>query len=380
MFLAAVAEHLGGMVLLGRLRRERGPGHYRLPETIEFVPLVHYVSLARPRAVAPAFARSLGRFWRALDDVEGAWVLGPHLLGLAFVLLAALRRRRVVLGVRQDLPRYVRMRHPGRPGLQAAALVLEGAWRLLARRFPVVTVGPDLARRYTASREGLSVSVSLVREEDLTSEHSVDGRSYDGELRVLSVGRLEAEKAPLLLPEVLAILRARDPRWRLVVCGEGPLRDALVDRIVALSLEEHVELRGYVPIDRGLLDLYRRSHFVLHISLTEGLPQVLTEAFATRTPVVATAVGGVADFAQRCALLVPPADPHAAAAALERLAADPALRERLIDAAAKQVAGKTIEAESAAVAAFLRTQRRPRRWTWPRRGSGRGRTRGDSLA
>ncbi len=52
-------------------------------------------------------------------------------------------------------------------------------------------------------------------------------------------------------------------------------------------------LLGYVPIDDGLLDRYRQADVFLHVSWTEGFPQVLLEAFASRTPAVATEVGGV---------------------------------------------------------------------------------------
>ena len=115
-------------------------------------------------------------------------------------------------------------------------------------------------------------------------------------------------------------LRSDDPRWRLVVCGEGPLAEALQSRLRELGLEEHAEIRGYVPIDGGLLDLYRSSHAFLHVSLTEGVPQVLIEAFASGVPVVATAVGGVAEAAGDAALLIPPRDASAAAQALAQIA------------------------------------------------------------
>ena len=65
---------------------------------------------------------------------------------------------------------------------------------------------------------------------------------------------------------------------------------------------------GYVPIDGGLLDLYRSSHAFLHVSWTEGLPQTLFEAFASGLPVVATAVGGVPAAVGDAALLVEPGD------------------------------------------------------------------------
>src|SRR5207248_2132734 len=82
------------------------------------------------------------------------------------------------------------------------------------------------------------------------------------------------------LADVLARLRVADPRWRLVVCGEGPLEGALRARLDALGVAEAADLRGYLPLDQGLRDAYRNAHAFLHVSLTEGLPQVLFEAFA----------------------------------------------------------------------------------------------------
>jgi glycosyltransferase involved in cell wall biosynthesis len=203
----------------------------------------------------------------------------------------------------------------------------------------------------------LELSVSLIAESDLASPDAVASRSYDGELRALSVGRLEQEKNPLLLADVLAALP--EP-WRLVVCGEGPLAGALENRLRQLEVAKRAELRGYVPIDGGLLDVYRSSHAFLHVSWTEGLPQVLFEAFAGRLPVVATDVGGVASAVGDAALLIPPGDAHAAAAALERLAANAELRARLIEAGFELVRRRTLEAECDRVAAFLAGDDSPR--------------------
>ena len=101
------------------------------------------------------------------------------------------------------------------------------------------------------------------------------------------------------------------------------------------------------------MDLYRSSDAFLHVSWTEGVPQVLLEAFAAGSPVVATAVGGVPDMAGDAALLVPPGDPDAAASALNRLADDPALARELAERGLERVSSRTLEAESARVAAFL---------------------------
>jgi glycosyltransferase involved in cell wall biosynthesis len=101
------------------------------------------------------------------------------------------------------------------------------------------------------------------------------------------------------------------------------------------------------------MDLYRSSNAFLHVSFTEGLPQVLLEAFAAGVPVVATAVGGVPDAVGDAALLIPPDDPEAAAGALERLAGDSELRASLVRRGAERVRKRTLEVESARVADFL---------------------------
>ena len=126
-----------------------------------------------------------------------------------------------------------------------------------------------------------------MEEAQIVTPEDALARSYDGELQVLNVGRLDPEKNPLLLADVLARLRENDPRWRLVVCGDGPLQDALAERLAALGLSEHADLRGYVTFDGGLLDAYRSSHAFLHVSWTEGFPR----SCSRRSPAACRSLG-----------------------------------------------------------------------------------------
>ncbi len=352
-FLDALAVELDGLRLLGRLDPGSGPAHYRLGGPIEFVPLPYYAKLTQVGAVLRSIPGTVGRMWRALDDADAVFSLGPfpHAIGLA--LLARVRRRRLVLGVRQDFPAYIRHRHPGAPVLLAAAWALECCWRMLALTAPVVAVGADLARRYRRSPRVLNATISLIGGADVEAGARAAGRAYDvPELTLLAVGRLDAEKNPLLLADILRLLRARDQRWRLVVCGEGGMCAALERRLAELGLSDRCELRGYVPLDGGLLELYRSSHAFVHVSRTEGLPQVLIEAYASGLPAVATAVGGVRELGD-CSLLVPADDAVAAAEAIQRLIDEPALRERLINAGLARAAGLTLEAMAAETARFI---------------------------
>jgi glycosyltransferase involved in cell wall biosynthesis len=344
LFVVRLAEFVERLVIVGRLSEEPGRSHHPLRGDFEFVALPYYSSLANlPRALWAAL-RSVPRLWRSLDSVDAVWLLGPNPLCLLFAALARLRRRRVVLGVRQDIVALTRSRY-GRGVHLLAAILLERAWRLLARRNTIVAVGPELAEQYERGRRVVPISVSLVDEAQIAAPELAAQRDYGGELTVLSVGRLEPQKNPLLLADVLRELRQGDDRWRLVVCGSGSMEEQLAERVRELGLGEFADLRGYVPVDGDLARLYRDSHLFLHVSWTEGFPQVLIESFAAALPVVATAVGGIEGWVGGAAVLVPPGDAAAAATALRRLADDVELRARVVADASRFVAKHTVAAE-----------------------------------
>jgi glycosyltransferase involved in cell wall biosynthesis len=353
LFLEQLASHCERMVVLGREDPTNNSFPFRIT-TAEFVGLPFYRSGADLTAVLTTIPAALRRFWRVLDDIDVLWILGPnppHVL--LFALLGVLRRRKVVLGVRQNLPELIRHRRPKQRLVRLAAWALEWAWRMLALRLPVVVVGPDLAHRYRRSRSLLSIYVSLLKSSDLLSPED-DHRDYDtDELVMLSVGRLDPEKNPLLLADILCSALRSEPRWRLEVCGNGPLAEALSERAAALGVSERLETRGYVPVSGGLWDHYRNAHVLIHVSLTEGVPQVILEAFASRLPVVGTNVGGVGDVLSDRGILIPPEDVEAAVAGLNQMIGDPGLRDVLVEAAAQAARDHTLDAESARVAEFL---------------------------
>jgi glycosyltransferase involved in cell wall biosynthesis len=354
LFLARLAGAFDRLVLVGREAPASSRAHYAVGAGVELVPLPYYRTLSEPWAVLRSSLQSMARFWRTLPGVDAVWLLGPHPLAIAFAVLAAARRKRVVLGVRQDTRAYVSNRHPGRPLLGLAAGALDAAWRGLARAFPVVVVGPEIAAHYARASSLLEITVSLVNKEDLVPPEAALKRSYRDDLRVISVGRLEAEKNPLLLADVLAELHGDGDRWRLTVCGEGAMQAELQDRLQELGLGERAEMLGYVPFGPRLWALYRDSHALLHASWTEGFPQVLVEAFAAGLPVVATDVGGVAAAVGQAVRLVPPGDVGAAASELRAIAADEVLREGLVRAGNDYATSRTVGAEVKRLSEFLR--------------------------
>jgi glycosyltransferase involved in cell wall biosynthesis len=357
-FVTEVAERFDGLVVFARVVDSQAPGpSLLLPAAVRPVRLPDYGNPRRLLAFARATARTAGSFWRGLAEVDVVWAFGPHPFQVLLAVLGAARGKRVVLGVRQDTPAYFRARLPSprwKPVL-AAVYALDGVNRLLARRLPATVVGAAAAARYErGGAKVLTMRPSLVRAADIVA--APEPRDWSGEIELLTVGRIDAEKNPFLLVDAIAELeRLRPGRYRLRWVGVGPLTDAVRARAAEAGLEGRFELPGYVPFGPELLALYRRAHALVHVSVTEGVPQVLVEALASGTPVVATDVGGIGTALEsgRAGLLVPPSDVEALVSALLRLSDDEELRTRLVTRGVELARDWTLEAEAARVAAFL---------------------------
>ena len=147
---------------------------------------------------------------------------------------------------------------------------------------------------------------------------------------IMSVGRLVPKKGLDDLIAACSLMRDRGIEFRCLIIGEGPLRKELQGDINRLDLAAHVELRGAMTHAK-LIALYGEADiFALPPRITEdgdrdGIPNVIVEAMATGLPVVSTAVSGIPELVKHdvTGLLVPPNDPGALAAALQRLLADP---------------------------------------------------------
>jgi len=158
------------------------------------------------------------------------------------------------------------------------------------------------------------------------------------------VARFDPIKRHTDLLEAATWLAQARARIVLVLVGQGPLLNEMRSRAAGLPNVRFVAHVADMP------PLLRSLDAMVLCSAHEGTPLALLEGMACGLPVVATAVGGVPHLLRDAGSLVPPRDPHELTRALAALAADPALRARLGNAARRRSLDFPFETEWAAYA------------------------------
>ena len=184
-----------------------------------------------------------------------------------------------------------------------------------------LSIGIGQPGLYTTIRSGIDIArfgASRQRREAVRAELGL----AKSDRVVISVMRLSPQKAPLDLIDAVARLVREVPDARVVLVGDGPLRNAVETRRRELGLGKRLILTG---IRRDVPELLSAADVLALSSLWEGLPRVIPQAMAAGLPVVATAIDGSAEAIVHgeTGILVPPRDPAALGAALAALLRDP---------------------------------------------------------
>ncbi len=157
----------------------------------------------------------------------------------------------------------------------------------------------------------------------------------------LYLGTLQPRKNLRRLVDAFAELTSRNPEATadLVLAGKrGWLYDNLFDHVRERGLDEHVRFPGYVAEEDKAALLSGAVAFVFP-SLYEGFGLPVLEAQGCGCPVITSATSSLPEVAGDGALLVDPQDTTALADAMERLIADPALSDELVERGLANVHG-----------------------------------------
>jgi len=138
-------------------------------------------------------------------------------------------------------------------------------------------------------------------------------------------GAFVEKKAQRLLVDAFAAVRAIHPQARLELFGDGELRQQVEDHVNRLGLAGAVTFHGTVPLEELRRHLRRRPITVLPSIITEdgqqeGIPVILIEAMANRSPVISTHTGAIDHLVtEGCGVLVDPGSCDDLADAMRRV-------------------------------------------------------------
>jgi glycosyltransferase involved in cell wall biosynthesis len=191
--------------------------------------------------------------------------------------------------------------------------------------------------------ENLIKFEKISRKKTMTIVNGIDGSKYDvaidknqkrKELGLKETGpiigacvRLTEQKGLSYLLEAVQRIKPQFPDISVLVAGEGPLEQRLINQCRDSGIDKNVFFIGPrtdVPEILKLLDIY-----VLP-SVWEGLPMILLEAMAAECPIIASRVGGVPGIIKHGlnGSLVAPRDPEGLATEIIRVLKDRRLRDK----------------------------------------------------
>lgn len=134
---------------------------------------------------------------------------------------------------------------------------------------------------------------------------------------VLSVGNLRWQKDYKTLIEAFADFKGMHPCYKLVIVGDGELREELENFAFSKGIRDAIEFRGSIS-SKGVSELMKISDIFALASVSEGSPKVVIEALASGLPIAATSVGDIPALVRNGGYCCPPQDPKSLSKSMSR--------------------------------------------------------------
>lgn len=185
---------------------------------------------------------------------------------------------------------YERIERSAMAGMGSVWCVRESGVNVLRERYPALAEHTEFISTWVDAdvfHPGTPDGKAALRAE-LAAAHRLDTT----EPWVVSVGRLDTQKDPLLMVDAVARLRARGRRLQWLHIGDGVLRGELQQRAAAAGMADAVHLLGLQPPAR-IAQVLRAADAYSLSSAYEGMPMALLEALGSGLPAAVTDVGEV---------------------------------------------------------------------------------------
>jgi glycosyltransferase involved in cell wall biosynthesis len=288
--------------------------------------MVDSVPVARLSTLLTAFSTAISPGMVSRIRHSGAELVHIHLPNPTAVLayLASGHRGRLVVTYHSDTVRQKFLGRLFEPLLNAA---LQKSAAIIATSPNYLATSPVL-QAFRDRCQIIPYGIDTSQFEQCEPQAVQRVREKYGERLVISVGRLVYYKGFEVLIRAMA-----DVRGKLVIVGDGPLRGELENLSSKLGVADKVIFAGEIN-NAGVTPYYHAADLfaLASVARSEAFGIVQIEAMAAGLPVINTSLDSGVPFVSlhgETGLTVPPGDPHALAAAMNRLLDDAGLRQSL---------------------------------------------------
>ncbi|UCD94842.1 MAG: glycosyltransferase, partial [Candidatus Zixiibacteriota bacterium] len=165
------------------------------------------------------------------------------------------------------------------------------------RKIPRVLTVSSTSREFLIGK-GIKADAIRVVPNAIECRHPEKGdtrekRGAGAELRVVAAGRLSYEKGYDVLLRAISIIKDKAPRFVVSIYGHGPEREKLLRMVEELGISDKVRFCGFIDDVKAV---FGESDFLILPSRSEGMPNVILEAWSQQLGVLSTAAGGVPEM------------------------------------------------------------------------------------
>jgi glycosyltransferase involved in cell wall biosynthesis len=207
------------------------------------------------------------------------------------VLTLKLLRKNIILSLASSAPKMIEAKK-NIPLLSRMTKFLELINFILSDK--IILYSPKLVKEWNLEKYKNKISIAHRHFLDF-DKYKIKMKFDDRDNLVGYIGRLSEEKGVLNFVEAVPEILEGICEIRFLIGGDGQLRDEIEKNISKENLNDKIELTGWIPHD-ALPDYLNELKLVILPSYTEGLPNLMLEAMACGTPVLATLVGAIPDI------------------------------------------------------------------------------------
>ena len=284
--------------------------------------------------------------YKAAPEADVLYVQNAMAAGLPTVIAGMLRRKPVVLKFvgdeaweratqhRKTDKRLQEFLEEPDAGFKNKLMMFVQGWVL--RRATIVTtpsryLGKTIEKAYGLHTDRVRTNYNAA-EPTTAAPFSPEKKPY----QLVATARLVSWKGIDGILRAIALLREKYPEVNLVVHGDGPERQHLEQLAQDLKISDAVTFTGNVARTETWHTRKASAAYILN-STYEGLPHTALTCFAAETPIIATNIPGTdeAVYHEKSGLLIPPDNPEALTAAVERIFNEPELGPKLVEGGTK---------------------------------------------